>query len=302
MRKITKSDRARHDQAVDLLVSGKRPDVVQSDQILGDFRPDADHNNSVAGAFFTPSELAHEFCRNTRRPARKHRVVDLCSGIGQLAYRYISCLEWEYRSSPEYWDCVSEIVCVEINPDFAAYIKTLMPHATVICGDVLDPELWNDIGYFDLAITNPPFGKLPCAEYDAPWMDAGPIEARVIHAALSRCNSVAAIVPSAMAGFEGSPQEKVLSSRHLKKLMASFEDLENEWMGVNTKDYADLWRGVKPRVECVQFSCENGCLEIPADYGSPDYSRLNIVKGETAQYEHSPNVVVTNAGLQHEMF
>jgi hypothetical protein len=147
MSKLTKQEAASHEQAVELLTK----DVLTFDErlfVLDHWREDATHINSVAGAFFTPSALA----RSLAVEVSGRKCIDLCAGIGALAFAvYYNGFRMSTAVPPE-------IVCVEINPDYAAVGRKVLPEATWIVADVLDlPE---NLTGFDCAISNPPFGRI----------------------------------------------------------------------------------------------------------------------------------------------
>lgn len=100
-----------HDQVM-ALVALDRP-LTEDEKwfVLENFHEGAMHINSKAGAFFTPSGLARDFSLHVTGP----RIIDLCAGIGSLAF---ACR-----------DRASELVCVEINPDYARIGKKVVPEA-----------------------------------------------------------------------------------------------------------------------------------------------------------------------------
>src|SRR6185312_13032899 len=143
MAKLTKAQAKAHQQACDLLLK----DVLSEDDkffVLENWQESAKHINTIAGAFFTPVGLARDFSLETYGP----RVIDLCAGIGALS------LMTAMRHCHERLD----IVCVEMNPEYAAVGRKIVPEATWIVGSVFDLP---DFGHFDCAIGNPPFGATP---------------------------------------------------------------------------------------------------------------------------------------------
>jgi hypothetical protein len=99
--------------------------------VLENWKESATHINSAAGAFFTPPMLARDFAIETCGP----RVIDLCAGIGCLAFMVWNKSGWAREPI--------EIVCVERNPDYAAVGRKVLPEARWIVGDVFDlpPDL-----------------------------------------------------------------------------------------------------------------------------------------------------------------
>ena len=144
MAKLSKAQAKNHADACKLLAKEKLS-LDERYFVLENWREDATHINSVAGAYFTPPALAREFALEVVGP----RVIDLCAGIGSLAFAF-----WHrhaFDSNP-----AAEITCIEVNPDYVAVGNKILPEANWIQADV--SCLAKDIGHFDCAIANPPFG------------------------------------------------------------------------------------------------------------------------------------------------
>lgn len=174
MSKLTKREIQLHDQAVCLL---QKEHLSHEDKlfIFENFREDAEHINSKSGAFFTPFGLANDFTLQIPCLYGKTiRIIDLCAGIGVLSYA--AQLECSDRSR-----CYADITCVELNPHYVEVGKKVVPEATWICADVLDPFLPDLLGQFDFAIANPPFGRI-ANNYRKSYM-SGEFEYMVIEAA-----------------------------------------------------------------------------------------------------------------------
>ena len=141
MSKLTKREIQLHDQAVCLL---QKEHLSHEDKlfIFENFREDAEHINSKSGAFFTPFGLANDFTLQIPCLYGKTiRIIDLCAGIGVLSYA--AQLECSDRSR-----CYADITCVELNPHYVEVGKKVVPEATWICADVLDPflpDLWANL-------------------------------------------------------------------------------------------------------------------------------------------------------------
>jgi hypothetical protein len=83
MASLTKQEAAQHAKACELL----EKDVLTFDDklfVVDWWQESANHVNSAAGAFFTPHGLARDLA--TEVGGRK--IVDLCGGIGKLAFAY----------------------------------------------------------------------------------------------------------------------------------------------------------------------------------------------------------------------
>ena len=164
MSKLTKREIQLHDQAVCLL---QKEHLSHEDKlfIFENFREDAEHINSKSGAFFTPFGLANDFTLQIPCLYGKTiRIIDLCAGIGVLnrrteplcRCRTESALCWK-KQCQQPLD-MPMLSCVELNPHYVEVGKKVVPEATWICADVLDPFLPDLLGH--IRIANPPFGRI----------------------------------------------------------------------------------------------------------------------------------------------
>src|ERR1700727_2619841 len=142
--KLTKQQGRKHSEAMALVDSDNPLTQEQKEFILDHYHPGCCHNTTVSGAFFTPRVVARDLA--VMHGTRGKRVVDLCAGIGQLAYAVFN----------QYWGEEIEMTCVEINPEYIKVGKRVLPEATWIQGDVFQVAL----GHFDSAFSNPPFGAI----------------------------------------------------------------------------------------------------------------------------------------------
>ncbi|MHC2251940.1 hypothetical protein ACVILK_001632 [Bradyrhizobium embrapense] len=111
MAKLTKVEARAHAKAVELL----KKDVLTYDErvfVLDNWHEGANHINGSAGAFFTPTGLAADFAID----ASGGRTIDLCAGIGALAFHVF----WRGYYARSKGDPEREIVCIERNP---AYVE-----------------------------------------------------------------------------------------------------------------------------------------------------------------------------------
>lgn len=146
MAKLSKPQIKAHSQALELLTKDRLTEE-EREFVFDNWQESANHVNSAAGAFFTPLDMAWTF----ELEVGGSRILDLCAGIGVLSYAVYQRRCWK-SSGP-----TPEITCVEINPDYAAVGRKLLPEATWIVDDAL-ADL--NLGSFDWVISNPPFGKL----------------------------------------------------------------------------------------------------------------------------------------------
>lgn len=180
------------------------------------------------------------------------RIIDLCAGIGALSF---------FCSGP--WK-QSDIVCVELNPEYAAVGRKIAPEATWIVGSVFD--LPTDLGRFDFAVGNPPFGATP-RQAKAPRFSGKEFELHVIDIASDLADFGVFIVPQMTAGYKysGSPAggwpETIKdgigsgfvyarTDVHEKLLAQTGIEIEPS-CGLDTSAYDRDWHGVSIRTEIV---------------------------------------------------
>lgn len=238
MAKLTKQQAARHLEACDLL---KKDTLTEDDRwfVLEHWQESANHINSVAGAFFTPLGLARSFTIE----AHGHRIIDLCAGIGTLAFmvRAMRC----YGQAPE-------IVCVELNPAYVEVGRKVLPEAQWICADVFSLDV-AQVGRFDQAISNPPFGKVARKTCAAPRYTGGKFEYHVVDIASGVADYGTFILPQESAPFRYSGRQRfepVSSSAYQRFSQQTGIELTNN-CGIDTSEHQSEWRGVAPAVEIV---------------------------------------------------
>lgn len=244
MAKLTKQQAKLHQHACDLLAK----DVLTEDDksfVLENWQESASHINTVAGAFFTPLELAMDFAIE----AHEGRVIDLCAGIGMLSFAM--------RQRNIYNTPPLDITCVEINPDYVAVGKKIMPEATWIEASVLD-VLDMGLGHFDFAVSNPPFGNVKRPDgKKSPRYTGGDFEFHVIDLASHLASFGVFILPQMSAGFNysGKPQYSRQTSGKAFDFQEKTGLVFQSGCGVDTEFYKSAWRGVSPICEivCVDF-------------------------------------------------
>lgn len=190
MARLTKIQAKRHAEAEAIL---KKDRLTDDDRlfVVEHWQESAHHINTIAGAFFTPMSLA----RGLAVEVPRGRIIDLCAGIGALS---LACW-WNgvYEASR-----VSEIVCVEMNPAYVAVGRKLLPDARWIVGSVFD--LPADLGPFDTAIGNPPFGNVERRGSKSPRYTGSAFELHVVDIASDVADLGVFIVPQATAPFKYS--------------------------------------------------------------------------------------------------
>jgi predicted RNA methylase len=238
MAKLTKEQAKKHAEACKLLQKNHLS-LDEKHFVLENWREDASHINSVFGAFFTPPALA----RDLSIEVSGRRVVDLCAGIGSLAFA-----AWHRHDHDR--ASLNHITCVEINPDYVAVGKKILPEATWIVADVFDlPE---HIGQFDCAISNPPFGMTK-ASGKSPRFTGNIFEYRVIDIASDLAAYGVFLIPQASAPFELSGKQNYHLNEHAKYQKFSRQTCISLGAncGLDTSVHRNDWTMVPPPIEIV---------------------------------------------------
>lgn len=237
MAKLSKAQAKAHGESVTLL--GKESLTEdEKDFVRSNWQESATHINSIAGAFFTPAGLARDTILEVEP---RGRIIDLCAGIGALASEVWDKARWR--------DERLEIVCVELNPEYAAVGKKLLPEATWIVGSIFDLP---DLGHFDTAISNPPFGNIK-RDGEKRRYTGSKFEFHVMDLASDLADYGVFIVPQQSAGFQYSGRqmyERAESADYTKFSEQTGIVLE-PGCGADTSIYLNDWHGVSPMVEIV---------------------------------------------------
>lgn len=257
MAKLTKAQAKLHEKAVKLLQC-KELSEADTRFIFDHYREDANHINSTAGAFFTPYGLARDFRLHIPLNYKDHvKLIDLCAGIGILSYMAA-------RACDNHNQCSVEITCIEINQDYVDVGKQLLPEATWICSDALDPALLSSLGHFDCAISNPPFGRIH-SPYRRNY-SSSQFEYMVIEAAASIADAGVFIIPQISAPFVYSGTNNVRwRETGPARLFEQQTGIELDFnVGIDTSQYQADWHGTSPHCEivCCDFTKRTGQLAM----------------------------------------
>lgn len=237
MAKLTKPQAKAHFEACERL---KKENLTVDDKwfIYDNWQESANHVNSIAGAFFTPTQLAGDFAIEICG----HRIIDMCAGSGVLSFAH--------RERCRFADGFPEIVCVEANPDYIEVGKKLLPEATWINCSVFDlPEL----GHFDFAISNPPFGSTKRLGGKSPRYTGEKFEYHVIDIASDIADYGVFIIPqmSAPFAFSGMQHFQQTPSEHYSKFYEQTKCELTNGCGVDCEYHRKDWHGVSVAVEIV---------------------------------------------------
>ncbi|GHH31597.1 methyltransferase [Streptomyces rubradiris] len=246
MAKLTVEQATRHRKAQDLVELDRELTVSEREFVLDNWMESA--TARLDGAFFTPPGLAHDL----RLEVTGKRVIDLCAGIGRLAW---ACqdTEWERLNG----EPPRELVCVERNPEYVRVGKKVLPEATWICADVFEvPDM--DLGQFDTAIGNPPYGAVYRHGRNSPRYTGGRFEYHVIDIAAEVARNGVFIIPQEMAPFRYSGNTSFIEQR-----TAPYDRFERQTgivlgfgIGIDTSYYANEWRDAAPNTEVVRADFE----------------------------------------------
>jgi len=235
--KLSKQQGRAHVTAARLL---EKPSLSLDERcfVLDHWDPAAEHINSLSGAFFTPPGLARDFAIEVAG----NSIVDLCAGIGSLAFA--ATVGGESSRS---------IVCIESKPDFVAVGRKILPNATWLCCDIFNLP---DIGYFDYAIANPPFGAAPRLGRGAPRYHGNRFEYHAIDVASDLATFGVFLVPQESAPFRYSGHREYAAIEperipHYQDFLSTTGiELEHN-CGIDTSIYLSEWKGVSPATEIV---------------------------------------------------
>lgn len=103
MAKLSHAQVKQHRLACNLLEKGVLT-LNEREFVIENWNEGAEHNNAVAGAFFTPLRLTFDMALDVAGV----RILDLCAGIGSLSY----AVHWHGRR----WNDRPQITCVEYIP------------------------------------------------------------------------------------------------------------------------------------------------------------------------------------------
>lgn len=249
MSRLSKSQAKAHAQACELL--NKEVLTLEERQfVLDNWQESANHINSVSGAFFTPSALA----RDLSIYVGEGSLIDLCAGIGALAFHAIDRFHRNERQ---------RIVCLELNPDYVAVGRKVVPEATWVCGNVFD--LPADLGTFDYAISNPPFGRMK----DLP-LSGLPLDLNVVAVAARLARQGVFILPQGSCPFEFSGRQGYLERE--SEPYESFHARTGVRLYCSSVDCAfhiDAWRGVSPKVEIARFDLDEDVAYVELGEAAP---------------------------------
>jgi hypothetical protein len=238
---LTRRDAELHQRARELVTTERELTLDERWFVLAHWQEVGSATAVLDGAFFTPLGLAGCLAMNVAGT----RIVDLCAGIGRLAW---ACYEPYARRDA---DEAPEIVCIERNPAYVAVGQRVLPEARWICADVFDVGSLG-LGEFDTAVANPPFGPTHRSRR-APRYRGSRAEFEVIDLASTLAAQGVFVIPTDVAPYRGAG----LPGREPQRLEAYIEFTQatglvlQEGLSIDTAVYRRDWNAAVPLVEVV---------------------------------------------------
>lgn len=272
MAKLSKAQIKAHKEVMALVDLDRPLFEDEREFILDNFQESATNVNSQHGAFFTPRGLAVDLSIEVGKGA----VVDLCAGIGGLAYAVR--------------DRATRLVCIEFNPEYARVGRRVVPEAEWVVASIFDPII-PGLGWFDYAISNPPFGYIAAEGFDGKYTGKS-FEYKAIEVASRMAAYGAFIIPQGSAPFAYSgkrlydPNEGANPRRFREQTGIVLEF----GTGVDTAYYQDEWNGVSPVCEIVV-----------CDFAAPEFAESGHEKPTIVEVETGPRQDVDLFGFPVEV-
>lgn len=255
MTKLTKQQSKLHLQAMDLVHSDKALTWEERHFILENYFEAQGQLNALAGAFFTPFGLARDLSVEVGGGSLEGgSVVDLCAGIGMLAF---AC---EYKCA--------DVTCVEFCPEYVVVGRRVVPNARWIQADVFSA----DLGRYSFAISNPPFGAIKGDQFAGRYT-GGQFEYKVIERASTLADHGVFILPQQSAPFRYSGERNYraeVSDKCHKFWQQTGIDMQPS-CGIDTAIYRSEWKGVSPicEVVCCDFTELQSTQKEIDEWGAP---------------------------------
>ena len=162
--KLTKQQTKKHNEAMELVNLSRKLTDFEVMFILENFHPGASNNISQNGAFFTPLTLASDlatFAYPTADPGSL-RYIDACAGIGTLSKMLLEADSVEHK--------ITEIVAIESNLQYVKIGRKILPQVTWVHGSIFNLELLEQLGLFDIGVSNPPYGTVSSNVSERSWL------------------------------------------------------------------------------------------------------------------------------------
>ncbi|WVX87407.1 DNA methyltransferase [Vibrio phage EniLVp02] len=272
--RISKAERAKHEQIVDLL----EKDTLTQDErewVIENLNEAAICEITRCGAFFTPIDYAFGLAFELGSSHRSRSLLDLCSGIGLLAYAAYH--HHSFFKETGY----NRIVCVEQNYDFVKIGKKLLPQATWIHGSIDDDhvkeqltEIVKEHGEFDDVISNPPYGIVPSMkDIQCPRYTGKHAHFKVMDIASQYAGRGTFIIPQNDAGFRYSGVQNFerVESSNFKKFVKDTGWRPDIGMGQDTTVFP-MFKNTKIQTEIVVIDYYENLIDDAQSKEEPNES------------------------------
>jgi len=227
--KLTKPQLKMHEECIKILAQSR---LTEDEKIfvLDNYYPAYNNQIGYSGMFFTPTELARSF----RIEVDGKHIIDLCAGIGMLSFY---CLGHH---------SVEKVTCVELNPEFVAVGKKILPEAEWICADVLTHQFTSR---YNCAISNPSYGKIMTGSNGNLKYKGSSFEFKVIEIASKISDRGAFVLPPNSVPFRMSPFYKKQTASGYEKFNKETGIVLEPNCGLDCEMFKNDWKGTKISVE-----------------------------------------------------
>ncbi|MEU7477049.1 hypothetical protein AB0A63_13765 [Lentzea sp. NPDC042327] len=257
---LTHEQERRHRQACQLVNLSRDLQQEEREFVLDYYRASTTGRSRSDRAHFTPRGLAIDMSTEVIG----NRVVDLAAGIGRLAYHNTNT-----------WPCDSrELVCVERNEEFVRVGRRVVPEARWICADIMTiPDMLDDLGTFDTAISNPPYGAIDRLIQATLGYRGRRFEYHTIGLASMIARHGVFLIPQRSASFQFSgPAGKFVpgtgDDEYDKFVAATGIELDHN-CGIDTDHYRGSWHDVNVLVEVVTVDFADRAVPAPRAAAAP---------------------------------
>lgn len=258
--KISKAESKKHDEALAVLSLTRALTQDDIEFVYENYNPMAEHNVGKGGIFFTPLEMAREFCIYAHGDGD---VIDLAAGIGVLSYKALL----QHRSGRNSTEKPRRHVAIELASTFVEIGRKLVPEIEWIEGDIFDQDLLRSLGTFDYAISNPPFGQV-ITKKSADWMlTKGPAQNLTIEVMARLCWGGGYIIaPDNMADYD--LERRKYREPKVGEQFKHFPGISFQIIPTMYEEYDKAWKGANPRARIIDVNFDEVTFERP--YGFRD--------------------------------
>jgi len=243
--KLSKQKIKLHEQAIDLLKKHTLK-MTEREFVFENYQPSYDELVGKIAAFFTPINMTYAVAMYTPESGT---LVDIAAGIGGLSRAAIDTATIQGCESLKL-----KVVCVERNQRFLEVGRKLVPEATWVQGDIFDKKLWDKLGQFDFAVSNPPFGQI--GQTKGEWLKYnGVADLMTLGVAIEVANAGTFILPQGSCPFEYSGRQCYLErkSKTFSSFLEGYPTCTLSCSSVDTSAFASEWVDASPKVEILSF-------------------------------------------------